>query len=96
MKEVDGWGPLNSHEVLWRCDCGRWKRETIDLDTGETLRRSPEYGGGLLLRIGEVGQIGGMGQRAAKLEWLRRGVERSRRAAVAGVTKLDTRMRSSV
>jgi hypothetical protein len=76
MKEAPGWGPLNSWEVLYRCYCGRWKTEVIDMDTGERLSRSVQYGGGVLLWIPEEGAVGGVNQRLAKLVWLRRIRER--------------------
>jgi hypothetical protein len=45
-----GWGPrVNAVQVKYTCDCGRWKTQDIDLDTGELLSRSVQYGGGVLL-----------------------------------------------
>lgn len=80
-KKVGGWGALNSWEIVWRCDCGRWKREIVDRDTAETLSHSPVYGGGVLVAIGEVGQIGGIGVRDARVELWRRQAQRKRRSA---------------
>lgn len=72
MKKVGGWGPLNSWEVTWQCDCERWKTEVVDRDTGEKLTRTPNYGGGVLLEIPEDGHTGGVNHREALAEWLHR------------------------
>lgn len=79
--KVGGWGRLNSWEITWRCDCTRWKREIVDRDTAETLSRSPVYGGGVLVAIGEVGQIGGIGVRDARVELWRRQAQQRRNSA---------------
>lgn len=73
VREVDGWGHRQAVEVKYRCNCGRWKREVIDGDSGETLSRSPEYGGGVLLWLGSSPS-----RAEAKAEWLRRLWERRR------------------
>jgi hypothetical protein len=52
VRDVTGWPGHRAAEVHYTCDCGRWKRETIDQDTGETLTRGAEYGGGVLLWLG--------------------------------------------
>lgn len=49
MRPQDGWGRRSAMEVRYACDCGRWRRETVDVDTGEILTRAPDYGGGVLL-----------------------------------------------
>lgn len=73
---VDGWGPIRSAEVHYRCDCTRWKYEVVDLDTGDTISRSTQYGGGELLELG-----GRPSQKDAKKLWLEQ-VQERRAAAI--------------
>jgi hypothetical protein len=79
MKPAKGWGALNAWEVTYHCYCGRWKTEVVDLDTGETLSRGPQYGGGVLLLIPEEGATGGVHHREAKRHWLNRLRERAKK-----------------
>lgn len=72
VKRITGWGPLDSREVTYSCNCGRWKKEILDWDTKETLSRGAQYGGGVLLEIAEQGAAGGLNTREAKAEWLTR------------------------
>lgn len=67
IDNVPWWSNVTADEIRYRCDCGRWKQETVDHDTAERLSRSVNYGGGVLLVTG--GQVS---QTEAKAEWLRR------------------------
>lgn len=61
------WGDVNAQSLYYRCPCRRWKYEVVDADTGLTLSRSTQYGGGELLHTG-----GRIDHAEAKREWLRR------------------------
>jgi len=74
MAKVEGWGPINSWEVWYSCDCGRWRYDVTDRDTGETISRSVQYGGGQLPRCARDTE-------RAKKVWLDR-VEARRTAAL--------------
>ena len=70
--ECGGWGSVRSAEVTYRCDCGRWRRDVVDLDDGEVL--TVAYGGGTLIAAGSS-----PGRREARAEYLRRVQARARR-----------------
>lgn len=71
-KRIGGWGPRESWEVVYRCDCGRWKRQVEDPTTGEVLSRGPQYGGGVLVQLGGYRLVGGISVQDARVEWWRR------------------------
>lgn len=53
IKDVTGWGQfVKAVEVRYSCDCGRWRKDVIDAETGERLAKASEYGGGVLLWSG--------------------------------------------
>lgn len=91
LRDAPGWGPRRAVEVRYSCGCGRWKREVVDADTGETLTRAAEYGGGVLLWSGISPT-----RAEARAVYLGRVHARAEARGLAnqgGVTSLDARRR---